>query len=789
MDRLSRGKKLVHLDLKGAPPRIDYLHKLIHLFADLGANGLLIEYEDMFPYEGELKILQSKAHPPYSREEIISIQDIAHSRNLEIIPLVQTFGHLEFVLKHSTFGNLREISHCLGTLNPHRKQGGALVLEMLKQVMELHPKSTTLHIGADEVYMLGEGEESKVWLSTPGHSIHKLFLSHIITVAKGIRENYSNLNLVMWDDMLRSMTADTIKESGLVELVQPMLWDYNPVLDVGNIIMLMEKYKSAGLLHQWAASSFKGSTTVHTCVTSTQRHVDNHIQWLNVASGISPGIKLQGIALTGWQRYDHLSVLCELLPLGLHSLASCLCTLVHGSFTPEAQKKVVEALGTGTTEVGDIVRLSQDSSCSFTGMKLAEGIVQLTAMLESEELRDFQNSVYVKGWFSPYHRQRKIINPLFAEQIQKQAKIYLETVELKAEEVKQEMLLLYPESTAEEWILQHVTPVLKPLQDLLKDIHTALEHMGLNITDSAVQNYMLSTTCITRLLLCITNDFTISESGLVELVQPMLWDYNPVLDVGNIIMLMEKYKSAGLLHQWAASSFKGSTTVHTCVTSTQRHVDNHIQWLNVASGISPGIKLQGIALTGWQRYDHLSVLCELLPLGLHSLASCLCTLVHGSFTPEAQKKVVEALGTGTTEVGDIVRLSQDSSCSFTGMKLAEGIVQLTAMLESEELRDFQNSVYVKGWFSPYHRQRKIINPLFAEQIQKQAKIYLETVELKAEEVKQEMLLLYPESTAEEWILQHVTPVLKPLQDLLKDIHTALEHMGLNITDSAVQNVQ
>lgn len=41
------------------------LPQLIQLFADLGANGLLIEYEDMFPYEGELKVIQSKVQPPY----------------------------------------------------------------------------------------------------------------------------------------------------------------------------------------------------------------------------------------------------------------------------------------------------------------------------------------------------------------------------------------------------------------------------------------------------------------------------------------------------------------------------------------------------------------------------------------------------------------------------------------------------------------------------------------------------------------------------------------------------
>lgn len=65
---------------------------------------------------------------------------------------------------------------------------------------------------------------------------------------------------------------------------------------------LLEKYFSAGLTDLWAASAFKGSTSVHTSVTNTQRHVDNHLQWLKVAAAVSPGLRLQGIALTGWQR-------------------------------------------------------------------------------------------------------------------------------------------------------------------------------------------------------------------------------------------------------------------------------------------------------------------------------------------------------------------------------------------------------------------------------------------------------------------------------------------------------
>ncbi|KAL2078492.1 hypothetical protein ACEWY4_026177 [Coilia grayii] len=479
MSLFTTGKKLVHLDLKGAPPKFEYLLKLIHLFADLGANGLLIEYEDMFPYEGDLKILRAAAHPHYSREEIFTLQDTAKSRNLEVIPLVQTFGHLEFVLKHGAFRELREVEHCLGTLNPHKERGVQLVLEMVRQVMELHPGSSSLHLGADEVYLLGQGEESRHWLTAPNRSVHQLFLSHVTRVAKAVRERHPDLSVIVWDDMLRGMSLETLKESGLVGLVQPMIWDYSPVLDVESTVLLMGKYSSSGLTQLWAASSFKGSTSVHTCVPHTQRHVDNHLQWLKVAAVLPAGVQLQGIALTGWQRYDHLSVLCELMPVALPCLASCLQTLIYGSFSLEAQTRVTDILGS-PSDVEDIGSLAPENTPSFPGQKLAALMVELTTLLQSEDLRLFESNMFVRGWFTPYHRQRKITNPLIAQQIQIQVMTLLEAVEPKAEGVRREMALLYPQATVDEWAEQHVSSVVAPLHSLLKDLQLAMEDMELH---------------------------------------------------------------------------------------------------------------------------------------------------------------------------------------------------------------------------------------------------------------------------------------------------------------------
>lgn len=470
------GKKLVHLDLKGAPPRVEYLHKLIECFSQLGVNGLLMEYEDMFPYEGELKLLQATAQPAYSRQEVLSVQQFARSKDMDVIPLVQTFGHMEFVLKHRPMWHLRENLHCVGTLNPHKEEGVKVVMEMLRQVVELHPGLNTLHIGADEVYMLGEGEESKRWLASPGRTVEQLFLSHTTKVAKAIKEAWPHMTIIMWDDMMRGMSQDTLKASGLVGLVQPMLWDYTPDLDVDRTVSLLEKYCSAGMSDLWAASSFKGSTTVYTSVPCTQRHMDNHLQWLKVAASLSAGVNLKGIAITGWQRYDHLSVLCELMPVALPSLAACLQTLLHGQFSAEVHSKVTETLGVSSVEVEAMGRTSADDSL-FPGRKLAELVVELNSLLNSEDIRFFENNMFVRGWFSPYQRQRKTVTPLITMQIHNQASTYLALLQQKVEAVREEMVHLYPDSTAQEWIEEHVSPVMTPLQRITEDIGECVKEM------------------------------------------------------------------------------------------------------------------------------------------------------------------------------------------------------------------------------------------------------------------------------------------------------------------------
>ena len=88
--------RAIHIDLKGMPPRMERLLQLLRLYADAGYNTLLIEWEDMFPWKEE-KFRRAEA---YTEKDVQMLAERAAGLNLEIIPLIQSYGHLENVLRH-----------------------------------------------------------------------------------------------------------------------------------------------------------------------------------------------------------------------------------------------------------------------------------------------------------------------------------------------------------------------------------------------------------------------------------------------------------------------------------------------------------------------------------------------------------------------------------------------------------------------------------------------------------------------------------------------------------------
>ena len=198
---LFKGHKIVHLDLKGAPPKVTYYEYLFRLLKNLGATGILIEYEDMFPFDGQL--IDIKAGNHYSKKEISTIQSLAEENNLIVIPLIQTFGHLEFILKQEKYKDLREMYRYPQSICPTHNRSLPLLFDMIDQIVVAHPGSKYLHIGADEVYQLGECTRCMDIMAKQQWERRQLFLNHVSKIAKYIKEKYPHITILMWDDEFR----------------------------------------------------------------------------------------------------------------------------------------------------------------------------------------------------------------------------------------------------------------------------------------------------------------------------------------------------------------------------------------------------------------------------------------------------------------------------------------------------------------------------------------------------------------------------------------------------------
>ncbi|MCX5662508.1 MAG: hypothetical protein NTW19_22735 [Planctomycetota bacterium] len=86
----------VHLDLKGMMFKPSYIPAMLADLAGQGVNALLVEYEDAFPFKS-LDI----AHDPataWSRSTHRRFLALAEEHGIEVIPLQQCLGHLEYVL-------------------------------------------------------------------------------------------------------------------------------------------------------------------------------------------------------------------------------------------------------------------------------------------------------------------------------------------------------------------------------------------------------------------------------------------------------------------------------------------------------------------------------------------------------------------------------------------------------------------------------------------------------------------------------------------------------------------
>lgn len=202
----------------------------------------------------------------YTKSGVREILDLALENHLDVIPLVQTFGHMEHVLKTKEFSQLREVPQYPQSICPSKNESLILIKSMIDQIVRLHQdRLQFLHIGCDEVYHLATCpqcqsrlkrlNQNRLSKNDPLLTGRFLFLDHVKQVASYVRETYG-IQPLIWDDMLRAMPATELSSSGIGDLVEPVIWVYGEDIDAFIDGQTWQKYSNT-FSHVWAASAFK----------------------------------------------------------------------------------------------------------------------------------------------------------------------------------------------------------------------------------------------------------------------------------------------------------------------------------------------------------------------------------------------------------------------------------------------------------------------------------------------------------------------------------------------------
>ncbi|XP_022123144.2 hexosaminidase D-like [Pieris rapae] len=326
--QLSLENVIVHFDFKGSPPKMSYLTTLLPKFKYLGVTGLLMEYEDMFPYED--KLVNLSARNCYEKSELFEFVSLATQSGLEIIPLIQTFGHMEHALKLKQFQHLREEPLYPDSICPSRVESQDLIKNMIEQVATFHNDIAPLkriHLGCDEVYHINKCHLCR----RRDLKDIEIFVKHVKIVTDIVKKISPNTTVLVWDDGLRDVPIykwdNYIKNLS----VEPVYWDYRPSLSVSHVSLMKYYYSFQNI---WIASAYKGADGRVATFPDIKKRLLNNFSWLSIISnykfgGMTDLYSFKGIILTGWSRYSHMDPPCELFHNAIPTLFVNLLLVKH----------------------------------------------------------------------------------------------------------------------------------------------------------------------------------------------------------------------------------------------------------------------------------------------------------------------------------------------------------------------------------------------------------------------------------------------------------------------------
>jgi hypothetical protein len=284
--------KAFHLDMRIQVMTMPALRAFVQMLHEGGINTLIMEYEATYPYGKHPLIPNEYA---YSRAEILSFVAFCNRLGVDVIPLQQSFGHVEYILRHSRYRSLREDAKDLSQVCPLKTTEDSLLFTDLYTELASTHTSPYIHIGCDETHLLGHCPECRRKVEKEG--VSKLYFDYVrmlcnIVVRLGKRP-------VLWADMALKY-PEAIKS--LPKSTVFVDWNYGWRMDrFGDHQKLLESGYEI-----WGAPAIRSSPD-NDYLTEWQKHLDNIRDFVPQARQMG----YQGMVLTSWSTSGTYSYIYE----------------------------------------------------------------------------------------------------------------------------------------------------------------------------------------------------------------------------------------------------------------------------------------------------------------------------------------------------------------------------------------------------------------------------------------------------------------------------------------------
>lgn len=184
----------VHYNYFAHLDRYQYIKETIKKLAKYKINGIVFEFEDKFKYKSHPFIAAPNSLTP---EQVKALTLFAHDYHVDIVPLVQGFGHAGYLLKHDELKHLREDPEVYQSFCPLKEGTYEFIFDLFRETIEATPGVKYFHVGADEVNVMGRCplcSQKKEEIGELG-----LQLTWLNKVQEFMKEH--GRTLVYWDDM------------------------------------------------------------------------------------------------------------------------------------------------------------------------------------------------------------------------------------------------------------------------------------------------------------------------------------------------------------------------------------------------------------------------------------------------------------------------------------------------------------------------------------------------------------------------------------------------------------